>query len=68
MIYLTYRKGDVMKSLVAEKYKRNNEKLKAQANKNKQLVKAANKSTVPQVVNEEPAPVMKESKTLMLDI
>ena len=57
-----------MKSLIADRVKRNNEKIKAQANKNKQLVKSGNKSTVPQIINEEPKPVMKESKTLMLDI
>ncbi len=57
-----------MKSLIADRVKRNNEKIKAQANKNKQLVKTGNKAVTQQPVDEQPKPVMKESKTLMLDI
>ena len=49
------------------KIKINNEKIKAQANKNKRAMNSQKINVATQVV-EEPKPVMKESKTLMLDI
>ena len=55
-----------MERLIADKIKRNNEKIKAQANKNKTKSKGKENGLVQ--VNEPPKPVMKESKTLMLDI
>lgn len=55
-----------MERLIADKIKRNNEKIKAQASKNKTKLKGKENGLVQ--VNEAPKPVMKESKTLMLDI
>ena len=57
-----------MKSLIAERVKRNNDKIKAEANKNIKLVTNGKKNSCPKLSNEQPKPVMKESKTLMLDV
>ena len=62
------QKGENMKSLIAERAKRYNDKIKSQANKNKKLIANGNKKNCPILSKEQPKPVMKESKTLMLDI
>ena len=61
-------KGVNMKSLIADRVKRNNEKIKSQANKNKKLIANGNKNNYPTQSTEQPKPVMKESKTLMLEL
>ena len=57
-----------MKSLIAERAKRNNSKIKTAANKNKKNLTCSSKKQQPvkQVVEEKT--IMKEPKTIMLDI
>ena len=54
-----------MKRLIADRIKRNNDKVKASANKSKGKLKPRNQEMQEVVENVQ---VMKESKTLMFDI
>ena len=70
MIYFNHLKGDMMKNLVAEKVKKNNDKIKLLAKTSKKLASeniAEIKQNQPSEIEIEKKVIMKESKTLMLD-
>ena len=60
-----------MKSLIAEKVKRNNDKIKADAQGSKKLIadqKIAIKKEQPKQAKSPEAQIAREAKTLMLDV